>query len=129
MYVYGYTSGDIPFYEEARTMAINAHGGLLCMQTPVKAGQRLLVINRGNEQTQECVVVFVEKRLARGVAVAFQFPTPMSQFWQDLEIGNRRSSVPNTPLEELSRSIQRPETIICPAKRLPDPAFHFDGSR
>jgi hypothetical protein len=115
-------------------MAINAHGGLLCMQTPVQAGQRLFLINRGNERTQECVVVFVEKRLARGVAVAFQFPTPMSQFWHNLEIGNRRSSAPNTPLEKLSRSMlvlanQRPKTIICPAKRHPDPAFHLDGGR
>ena len=100
MFVYGYASRSVPFYEEARTMTINAHGGLLCMQTAVQPGQRLLVINVGNERTQECVVVFVEARLARGIAVAFEFPTSMSQFWHNLEIGNRRSFRPSTPLDK-----------------------------
>ena len=95
MFVYGYASGDVPFHEEACTICINAHGGLIRMHTAVHSGQRLLLTNRGNERTQECGVVsaalttqsFTEERFMLGIAVAFEFPASIPQFWHDLEIG------------------------------------------
>jgi len=87
VFVYGYASGDVPFHEEACTICINAHGGLIRMQTAVQPGQRLLLTNRGNERTQECGVVFTEERFMLGIAVAFEFPASIPQFWHDLEIG------------------------------------------
>jgi hypothetical protein len=87
MFVYGYVSGNAPFHEEARTIAIDARGGLICMQTIVEPGQRLFVVNEANEQTQECAVVFADMEMGSGIAVEIEFPLPVSQFWQDLEIG------------------------------------------
>jgi hypothetical protein len=86
LFVYGYASADVPYHEEASTITINAQGGLICMQTEVQLGQRLLVTNKANERVQECVVVFVGAQLAAGIAVAFEFPIPMPQFWHDLQI-------------------------------------------
>jgi hypothetical protein len=87
VFVYGYTPEGDPFYEDARTIAINAHGGLIFMPTIVRPGQRLLVTKEGDEQTQACVVLSVRARPTLGADVAFEFPTPLSQFWQNLEIG------------------------------------------
>jgi hypothetical protein len=87
LFVYGYTPSGDPFYEEACTIAIKADGGLISMQSVVRAGQQLLVTNKGNDQTQECVVVSVEARLGHDFDVTFQFPVPMPQFWRNVEIG------------------------------------------
>jgi hypothetical protein len=87
MFVYGYISGNTPFHEGARTIAIDARGGLICMQTIVEPGQRLFVIDEANERTQECAVVFAGMQMGSGIAVEIEFPAPMSQFWHDLEIG------------------------------------------
>ena len=57
------------------------------MASSVQPGQRIVVTNQGNDQTQECVVVSVTAQLG-GSHVAFKFPTPMPQFWRGLEIGN-----------------------------------------
>ena len=51
------------------------------MNTPVQPGQRLLITNKENECSQECVVEFLGARLARGVDVAFEFAAPMPEFW------------------------------------------------
>ena len=87
LFVYGYTPRGDPFHEEARSVAINAGGALISMQSPVWARQRLLVTNSGNDQTQECVVVSAGVRPGHNFDVAFQFPTPLPQFWRNVEIG------------------------------------------
>ena len=76
-------------------VAIDAQGGLIWMQTAVRPGQRLLVTNEANERMQECLVIFADTRLARGIAVAFRFSTPVSKFWHNLEIG--KTSLPSVP--------------------------------
>jgi hypothetical protein len=77
--------GRDPFYEETYTISINGTGGLIFMATSVQPGQRIVVTNQGNDQTQECVVVSVAAQPA-GSHVGFKFPTPMPQFWRGLEI-------------------------------------------
>jgi hypothetical protein len=57
------------------------------MRTAVQPGQRLFVTNEANKRTQERMVIFADTRLARGFAVAFDFPIPMAQFWHDFGIG------------------------------------------
>jgi len=74
------------FFEETYTISINGTGGLIFMASSVQPGQRIVVTNQGNDQTQECVVVSVAPQLA-GSHVALKFPTPMPQFWRGLEIG------------------------------------------
>ena len=88
--VYGCTPGGSPFYEEACTIAINAHGGLISLKTVLRPGQRLLVVmNTRIERVQECRVVFVGVRLASAVDAAFEFLTPAPQFWHNPEVSHR----------------------------------------
>ncbi len=84
LFIYGL--GRDPFFEETYTISINGTGGLILMASSVQPGQRIMVTNQGNDQTQECVVVSVGVQSA-GSHVAFKFPTPMPQFWRGLEIG------------------------------------------
>ena len=86
LFIYGSLLGGDPFYEETFTISINGTGGLILMASSVQPGQRIMVTNQGNDQTQECVVVSVAAQPA-GSHVAFKFPSPMPQFWHGLEIG------------------------------------------
>ncbi len=86
LFIYGSLLGGDPFYEETFTISINGTGGLILMASSVQPGQRIMVTNQGNDQTQECVVVSVAPQPA-GNHVAFKFPTSMPQFWRGLEIG------------------------------------------
>jgi general secretion pathway protein A len=81
LFVYGCGPDGEPFYEHATTVATNPHGGLISMTTPVQPGQRILITNKETECSQECIVEFLGARLSRGVDVAFEFPTPMPEFW------------------------------------------------
>jgi len=82
LFVYGYGQDGNPFYEDAYTIAMSARGGLISMNTSVKPGQRLILTNKQNECSQECVVEFLGARLARGVDVGFEFPAPTPDFWR-----------------------------------------------
>jgi hypothetical protein len=86
LFIYGSLLGGDPFYEETLTLSISATGGLILLVSSVQPGQRIMVTNQGNDQTQECVVVSVEAQPA-GSRVAFKFPSLMPQFWHGLEIG------------------------------------------
>jgi len=89
LFIYGYWPDGTPFYEEARTIATNSRGGLMCMQTLVQPGQRLLITNKETECSQECVVEFLGAKLSRGIDVAFEFAAPTSNFWSTSEADKR----------------------------------------
>ena len=86
LFVYGSLLGGDPFYEETFTYSINGTGALIFMASNVQLGQRIMVTNQANDQTQECIVASVVAQPA-GSYVTFKFPTPMPQFWHGLEIG------------------------------------------
>ena len=87
LFVYGRTVGGDPFYEEAYTIQVNGNGGLISMSNHVRPGQRLVVTNQGNEQTERCVVVWVAARASDRSNIALKFPGPTPHFWRGLEIG------------------------------------------
>jgi len=60
LFIYGYAPDGDPFYEETYSIVVNGAGGLISTTSDVRPGQRLVVTNEGNDQTQECVVVSVE---------------------------------------------------------------------
>lgn len=86
--VYGY-KGKSPFHEDACTVEVNTHGGLISLQTSLLPRQKLLMVNKGNESKQHCTVLSVRVR-QECFDVAFEFLNPEPQFWlgQDLETGD-----------------------------------------
>jgi hypothetical protein len=78
-------SGEMPdgkrVLQEARTMVVNAHGGLLDVATEVAAGQRILLSNPKTQMAEGCRVVRVEKSLNGHYSVAFEFERPAPRFW------------------------------------------------
>jgi hypothetical protein len=88
VFVYGRTAGGDPFHEEAFTILVNGNGGLISMSSRVRPGQRLVVTNQGNDQTELCVVVSVEPRVTDRSKIALKFPKPAPKFWRGLEIGS-----------------------------------------
>jgi hypothetical protein len=140
LFIYGYLGSD-PFYEETFTISINGTGGLILMANRVQPGQRIMVTNQGNDQTQECVVVSVATQPA-GSYVAFKFPTPMPQFWHGLQLGKGtlrswieyfiealilqiRDCTPETPVPDRlykrgsqeKTQLRRPELFLLPSPR------------
>jgi hypothetical protein len=68
-------------HEETQTVVVNAHGGLMKLRIEVKAGQPILLVNKGSKAQQGCHVVRVETSEAGNSAVAFEFDQPAPQFW------------------------------------------------
>jgi len=142
LFIYGSLPGGDPFYEETFTISINGTGGLILMASSVRPGQRIMVTNQGNDQTQECVVVSVAAQPA-GSYVAFKFATPTPQFWHGLEIGKgtlrswveyfiealilqiRGDRTPETPVPDKfytrgsqeKTQLHRPELFLLPSPR------------
>src|SRR4029077_13688235 len=89
VFVYGRTLGGDPFHEETYTILVNGNGGLISMSSRVRPGQRLVVTNQGNDQTEQCVVVSVGARATDRSNIALKFPASTPRFWRGLEIGQR----------------------------------------
>ena len=80
--VYGHGPGKEPFHEEAHTLNVNAHGGLLLLSVPVHQGQTLLLTNQETQQDQECRVVYLGTKHSRTVETGVEFPRINPEFWQ-----------------------------------------------
>jgi hypothetical protein len=80
--VYGHALGEEPFYEEATTIQVSAHGGLLALTSNVRVGQKLLLTNNLTQEEQQCEVVRFGPRHPQKVVVAFEFARPVPSFWR-----------------------------------------------
>jgi hypothetical protein len=79
--VYGHTTENEPFHEGTEGLHVNAGGGLITLITSVTKGQRLLLINKLNQQEQECRVVCERSKHFTRAAVAVEFLRPVPHFW------------------------------------------------
>jgi hypothetical protein len=59
VFVYGHSTAQEPFHEEAHTIDVSANGALLMLGARVQAGQKLLLINKSTQTEQECRVVYL----------------------------------------------------------------------
>ena len=59
VFVYGSHEEGDPFQEVTDTLSVNAGGGLIGMVTPVKKGQKLLLVNLKTEERIQCSVMNV----------------------------------------------------------------------
>ena len=70
-----------PGREEALTLVVNAHGGLLKMKMDVHVGQPMRLVNPQNNVEQNCRVVRVDDTSTDFFSVAFEFDHPNPKFW------------------------------------------------
>ena len=78
--VYGHTTENEPFHERTEGLHVNAGGGLITLTTSVTKGQRLLLINK-LDQEQECRMVCERSKHLTRAAVAVAFIRPVRHFW------------------------------------------------
>jgi hypothetical protein len=79
--VYGRTIESEPFHEGTEALRVNAGGGLITLTTPVRCGQRLLLINKVNQKEHECHVVAERSKYLERTAVVIGFQEPVPDFW------------------------------------------------
>ena len=80
--VYGYGLKGAPFFGQAHTIEINAHGVLIAMKAAMAPGERLLLTNQTNQRTQEGTVLAVTARQGQDVQIAIEFTAPSALFWR-----------------------------------------------
>jgi hypothetical protein len=79
--VYGRSSGDGVFYEQAKAISGNPNGGVFSLGVPVTEGQDLLLMNVVSGEEQVCKVVNVRIMDIQTSEVSVSFPEPNSTFW------------------------------------------------
>ena len=67
--------------QDAFTQVVNAHGGLLEMETRPQLRQRLLLMNPSSGVQQSATIVSAKKSREGGFAVAFEFDSPTPKLW------------------------------------------------
>jgi hypothetical protein len=67
--------------EEALTLIVNAHGGLMKMKMDLHVGQPMRLVNPKNKVEQNCRVVRIDDRAEGDFSVAFEFDQPNPKFW------------------------------------------------
>lgn len=70
-----------PQLEEALTLVVNAHGGLMKLKMELHVGQPMRLVNPKNKVEQSCRVVRVEDTATDFFSVAFEFDQPNPKFW------------------------------------------------
>jgi hypothetical protein len=72
---------DQPLRFEAFTLVVNAHGGLLEMGLPLRAGQKLSLVNPASGLRKPAKTVGLRRSDDSRFLVAFEFDDPTPQFW------------------------------------------------
>ena len=67
--------------EEAQTLVVNAHGGLLKLQMELLTGQPLTLVHEKSGKRESAHVVRIEQPAKDYFAVAFEFDRPAPNFW------------------------------------------------
>lgn len=70
------------FEEETATLAINAHGALILLQTRLTSGSKVLMHHNGTREEQECHVAFLGPVRAGKAEIGLEFSAPSPTFWR-----------------------------------------------
>ena len=71
-----------PLRIEAFTLVVNAHGGLLELGLPLRAGHKLWIVHPvSGARKASKIVGFRRSQDSDGFLVAFEFDAPTPQFW------------------------------------------------
>ena len=66
---------------EAKTLVVNAHGGLMEMTSHLHMGQSFLLTNPATGSEMSCRVVRVDESGTEDFHIAFEFDRPAPKFW------------------------------------------------
>jgi hypothetical protein len=79
--VYGRARNRRFFREQASTLLVTAHGGLIALEGRVRLGQAIFLVNKTTQEEQECLVAYVglARRGKADVGIAFKHLAP--NFW------------------------------------------------
>jgi len=69
------------FRESCETVVINAHGGLLYLNQPLRVDAMLSLTNPFTQEELECRIVFLGDSTDKGQRVGLEFLTPAPHFW------------------------------------------------
>jgi hypothetical protein len=70
------------FQEEARTLVVNAHGALLALNSPLRAGQALTLTHKLTRESLDCRTVYVGNPQGGKAQVGIEFVKAAPGFWQ-----------------------------------------------
>jgi len=82
VFAYSHAPGQNPFHEEATTLEVSSHGGLLLLTENVFVGQKLLLMNTASQDERECHVVRFTHKPPQKREVAVEFMRSAPDFWQ-----------------------------------------------
>jgi hypothetical protein len=77
----GKNSDGRRYREACETIVINAHGGLIYLNQPLKHEAMVNVSNPFTQEEQECRVVYLGETSDKGQRVGLEFLTPAPHFW------------------------------------------------
>jgi hypothetical protein len=77
----GKNSDGRRFREACETIVINAHGGLLYLNQPLRMDMMLVLTNPFTQEEQESRIVFLGDATDKGQRVGLEFLTPAPHFW------------------------------------------------
>jgi hypothetical protein len=78
----GQDSQGKPIEEETETLAINAHGALVLLQSRLTSGSKILLQHKKTEEEQECHVVFLGPVRSGKAEIGLEFSSPRPAFWR-----------------------------------------------
>jgi hypothetical protein len=70
------------FEEDAQTLAINAHGGLILLTARLISGAVVHMKHNKTEEEQECHVAFLGPVRSGKAEIGLEFTTPRPTFWR-----------------------------------------------
>jgi len=78
----GKDSEGRPFEEETSTLAINAHGALVTLQSKITSGSMIHLQHNGTKEEQECHVAFLGPVRSGRAEVGLEFSEARPGFWR-----------------------------------------------
>jgi hypothetical protein len=78
----GQDSQGKPIEEETETLAINAHGALVMLQSRLTSGSKVLLQHKRTQEEQECHVVFLGPVRSGKAEIGLEFSDPRPTFWR-----------------------------------------------
>ena len=80
--VYGYGQSKKPFYKETNALKTNSNGCLLILSAAVSRGEKLLLMNGGEQNPAEAEIVNTRSLSDQLFEVEVSFSAPRPDFWQ-----------------------------------------------